>query len=118
MTRCLPGWASRCTTGFRRSPAPPPDGRRKADPRVRKAKPRRPPSHCGTRRPHPGHTDKSQWASAATGRELGPGRATLEFCRYLNDRLKFVPQGLKLRLVAITAGCPATLLENAPISFL
>src|ERR1017187_9910855 len=52
------------------------------------------------------------------GLGLGPGRATLEFCRLLNDRLKFVRQGLKLRLVAITAGCPATLLENAPISFL
>ncbi len=52
------------------------------------------------------------------GLGLGPGRATLEFCRYLNDRLKFVRKGLKLRLVAITAGCPATLLENAPISFL
>lgn len=52
------------------------------------------------------------------GLGLGPGRATLEFCRFLNDRLKFVQGGLKLRLVAITAGCPATLLENAPISFL
>lgn len=49
---------------------------------------------------------------------LGPGRATLEFCRFLSPRLKFVPEELKLRLVAITAGCPAAMLENAPISFL
>jgi hypothetical protein len=52
------------------------------------------------------------------GLGLGPGRATLEFCGFLNDRLKFVHEGLQLRLVAITAGSPATLLENAPISFL
>jgi hypothetical protein len=46
------------------------------------------------------------------GLGLGPGRATLEFCSFLNDRLKFVPAGLKLRLVAITAGCPATRLAG------
>jgi DNA-binding transcriptional regulator LsrR (DeoR family) len=49
---------------------------------------------------------------------LGPGRATLEFCRFLSSRLKFLDEELKVRLVAITAGCPATMLENAPISFL
>jgi DNA-binding transcriptional regulator LsrR (DeoR family) len=49
---------------------------------------------------------------------LGPGRATLEFCRYLSPRLQMHDQALKLLLVAITAGCPATMLENAPISFL
>ena len=49
---------------------------------------------------------------------LGPGRATLEFCGFLNDRLKLLDEELKLRLVAITAGCPATMLKYAPISFL
>ena len=52
------------------------------------------------------------------GLGLGPGRATLEFCRFLSARLKFLEEDLQLRLVAITAGCPATMLENAPISFL
>jgi hypothetical protein len=55
---------------------------------------------------------------APVGLGLGPGRATLEFCRFLSTRLKFLDEELKVRLVAITAGCPATLLENAPISFL
>jgi DNA-binding transcriptional regulator LsrR (DeoR family) len=54
----------------------------------------------------------------AVGIGLGPGRATLEFCRYLGPRLQMHDQALKLLLVAITAGCPATMLENAPISFL
>jgi DNA-binding transcriptional regulator LsrR (DeoR family) len=49
---------------------------------------------------------------------LGPGRATLEFCRYLSPRLQMHDKALKLQLVAITAGCPATMLENAPVSFL
>jgi len=49
---------------------------------------------------------------------LGPGRATLEFCRILSDRLEAHHEQLTLRLVAITAGCPVRLLENAPISFL
>ena len=49
---------------------------------------------------------------------LGPGRATLEFCRVLSPQLRMHDRSLKLQLVAITAGCPATLLENAPISFL
>jgi len=52
------------------------------------------------------------------GLGLGPGRATLEFCRFLNDRLNLLDEVLKLRLVAITAGCPVRLLEYAPISFL
>jgi DNA-binding transcriptional regulator LsrR (DeoR family) len=52
------------------------------------------------------------------GLGLGPGRATLEFCRFLSARLKLLNEELRLRLVAITAGSPATLLENAPISFL
>jgi DNA-binding transcriptional regulator LsrR (DeoR family) len=54
----------------------------------------------------------------AVGLGLGPGRATLEFCRYLSPRLQMHDRALKLLLVAITAGCPATMLENAPISFL
>jgi DNA-binding transcriptional regulator LsrR (DeoR family) len=52
------------------------------------------------------------------GLGLGPGRATLEFCRFLSGRLKLLDEELQLRLVAITAGSPATMLENAPISFL
>ena len=52
------------------------------------------------------------------GLGLGPGRATLEFCRFLSAALEHLPQDLRLRLVAITAGCPARLVENAPISFL
>ena len=52
------------------------------------------------------------------GLGLGPGRATLEFCRYLSPRLQMHDKALKLLLVAITAGCPATMLQNAPISFL
>ena len=57
-------------------------------------------------------------AGKPVGIGLGPGRATLEFCRYLSPRLQKHDKDLKLLLVAITAGCPATLLENAPISFL
>ena len=52
------------------------------------------------------------------GLGLGPGRATLEFCHFLSDRLKLLTEDLKLRLVAITAGCPVRMLEYAPISFL
>jgi DNA-binding transcriptional regulator LsrR (DeoR family) len=49
---------------------------------------------------------------------LGPGRATLEFCRLLSRRLENHSEPLRLRLVAITAGGPVRLLENAPTSFL
>ena len=52
------------------------------------------------------------------GLGLGPGRATLEFCRFLSARLKLLDEELRLRLVAITAGAPATMVENAPSSFL
>jgi DNA-binding transcriptional regulator LsrR (DeoR family) len=52
------------------------------------------------------------------GLGLGPGRATLEFCRFLSDRLQVHHKALKLQLVAITAGCPVTMLQYAPISFL
>src|SRR5664280_2896016 len=51
-------------------------------------------------------------------RVWGPGRATLEFCRFLSARLKLLDEDLRLRLVAITAGCPVRMLEYAPISFL
>ncbi len=57
-------------------------------------------------------------AGKPVGLGLGPGRATLEFCRVLGPRLKFLAEDVRLRLVAITAGCPATMLENAPVSFL
>ena len=56
--------------------------------------------------------------SQPVGIGLGPGRATLEFCRILSERLEAHHEQLRLRLVAITAGCPVRLLENAPISFL
>ncbi len=49
---------------------------------------------------------------------LGPGRATLEFCRLLSHLLENHSEPLKLRLVAITGGGPVRLLENAPTSFL
>ena len=52
------------------------------------------------------------------GLGLGPGRATLEFCRFLSPRLQMHHKALKLQLVAITAGCPVTMLQYAPISFL
>ena len=61
---------------------------------------------------------KAKGRGKPVGLGLGPGRATLQFCRFLSSRLKFLDQELKLRLVAITAGCPARLLENAPVSFL
>lgn len=41
---------------------------------------------------------------------LGPGRATLDFCRAFSGLLAGYPEPVKLRLVAISAGCPA----NAP----
>ncbi len=49
---------------------------------------------------------------------LGPGRATLQFCRFLSLHLKFLAQGVKLRLVAITASGPEAMLDYAPASFL
>lgn len=55
---------------------------------------------------------------APVGLGLGPGRATLEFCRFLSPQLRLHPNPPRLRLVAITAGCPVRLLEYAPISFL
>ena len=61
---------------------------------------------------------KAKGRGKPVGLGLGPGRATLEFCRCLSTRLKFLDEELKIRLVAITAGCPARLLENAPVSFL
>jgi hypothetical protein len=36
----------------------------------------------------------------------------------VSPQLRSHDQALKLRLVAITAGCPATMLENAPVGFL
>ena len=59
-----------------------------------------------------------QKAGKPVGLGLGPGRATLEFCHFLSAALEHLPQDLRLLLVAITAGCPAQLVENAPISFL
>jgi hypothetical protein len=38
---------------------------------------------------------------------LGPGRATLDFCRTFSSLLAGYPEPVKLKLVAISAGCPA-----------
>jgi hypothetical protein len=38
---------------------------------------------------------------------LGPGRATLDFCRAFSSLLAGYPEPVKLKLVAISAGCPA-----------
>jgi hypothetical protein len=48
---------------------------------------------------------------------LGPGRATLDFCRAFRGLLAGYPEPVKLRLVAISAGCPANAPEYASISF-
>jgi hypothetical protein len=63
-------------------------------------------------------SQQKQKQGKPVGLGLGPGRATLEFCRFLSAALEHLPHDLQLRLVAITAGCPAQLVENAPISFL
>jgi hypothetical protein len=51
------------------------------------------------------------------GLGLGPGRATLDFCRAFGRLLAGCPEAVKLRLVAISAGCPANAPEYASISF-
>lgn len=51
------------------------------------------------------------------GLGLGPGRATLDFCRAFGELLAGYPEPVKLRLVAISAGCPANVPEYASISF-
>jgi hypothetical protein len=51
------------------------------------------------------------------GLGLGPGRATLDFCRTFSGLLVRHPEPVKLRLVAISAGCPANAPEYASISF-
>ena len=38
---------------------------------------------------------------------LGPGRATLDFCRTFSSLLAGYSEPVKLKLVAISAGCPA-----------
>jgi len=48
---------------------------------------------------------------------LGPGRATLDFCRAFSSLLAGYPEPVKLKLVAISAGCPANEPEFASISF-
>ncbi len=55
--------------------------------------------------------------SAVVGVGLGPGRATLDFCRAFGGLLAGHPEPVKLRLVAISAGCPANVPEYASISF-
>jgi hypothetical protein len=48
---------------------------------------------------------------------LGAGRATLDFCRAFSGLLAGYPEPVKLKLVAISAGCPANEPEFASISF-
>ena len=52
-----------------------------------------------------------------TGLGLGPGRATLDFCKHLSDGLSRAEQPPKVNLFAITAGCLPRHPEYAPISF-
>jgi hypothetical protein len=54
---------------------------------------------------------------ANAGIGLGPGRATLDFCRAFSGLLAGYPEPVKLKLVAISAGCPANEPEFASISF-
>ena len=51
------------------------------------------------------------------GLGLGPGRATLDFCRAFARLLAVHAQPVKLQLVAISAGCPANAPEYASSSF-
>ena len=55
--------------------------------------------------------------SPLVGIGLGPGRATLDFCRTFASLLAGYPEPVKLKLVAISAGCPANVPEYASISF-
>jgi hypothetical protein len=54
---------------------------------------------------------------AVVGLGLGPGRATLDFCRAFGGLLADYSEPVKLKLVAISAGCPANAPEYASISF-
>ncbi|HEY4761532.1 MAG TPA: sugar-binding domain-containing protein [Thermoguttaceae bacterium] len=51
------------------------------------------------------------------GLGLGPGRATLDFCQYLGEMLRSEIDVPKLKLFAISAGCPARLPEFSSTSF-
>jgi hypothetical protein len=51
------------------------------------------------------------------GLGLGPGRGTLDFCRCLGRLLETAQLPQKIRLYAITAGCPIGQPEFAPPSF-
>jgi DNA-binding transcriptional regulator LsrR (DeoR family) len=51
------------------------------------------------------------------GLGLGPGRATLDFCQAFGRLLAGHSEPVKLKLVAISAGCPANEPEYASISF-
>lgn len=48
---------------------------------------------------------------------LGPGRATLDFCQEIQGLLSSFPEPIKLKLVAISAGCPPDSPEYSSISF-
>jgi DNA-binding transcriptional regulator LsrR (DeoR family) len=54
---------------------------------------------------------------AEAGVGLGPGRATLDFCRAFSSLLAGYAEPVKLKLVAISAGCPANQPEYASLSF-
>jgi DNA-binding transcriptional regulator LsrR (DeoR family) len=55
--------------------------------------------------------------ASLVGVGLGPGRATLDFCRAFRDLLQGYPDPVRLKLVAIAAGCPADAPEYSPTSF-
>ncbi|HEX9047109.1 MAG TPA: hypothetical protein VF988_08780 [Verrucomicrobiae bacterium] len=59
----------------------------------------------------------SSRASKTVGLGLGPGRATLDFCKFLGEKIKSTPLFPKLRLVSISAGCPANMPDYASSSF-
>lgn len=55
--------------------------------------------------------------SRTVGIGLGPGRATLDFCQHFGELLESQAQCPKLRMVSISAGCPARLPEYASSGF-
>lgn len=54
---------------------------------------------------------------SVVGLGLGPGRATLDFCRHFSRRVNTDSFFPKLRLIAISAGCPAKSPDYASSSF-
>jgi DNA-binding transcriptional regulator LsrR (DeoR family) len=61
--------------------------------------------------------EMSRRVERTVGLGLGPGRATLDFSWALSHRLRCEPAAPKLRLHALTAGCPTRFPKYAPVSF-